>query len=419
MIKKLRIKFVMTAFLSVLAVLVVLVGGINISNYVHVVNDSDKVLRILADNDGVFPDRMIHEGGEFGQPVPPEARRGERIDSPELAFETRFFSVRYDADGNVICTDVERVSAVSEDMAAELSDRALSGHSASGFIGDYRYIITGVSDGGELVIFCDRGASLANFRSFRNISMILSALSLLILGAVIYFISGRAVRPVAEANEKQKRFISDAGHEIKTPLAIIRADADVLGMEIGEDNEWLSDMIRQTERLTELTNDLITLSRMEEGGSTLVMEETDLTRLASDVADSVVKAPAMLQNKRFTADIEDGVSIMCDRKSVYELMSILLDNAVKYCPSGKEIEFSLKSSGKKAVISVVNDTENTIDEETATHLFDRFYRTDSSRNSETGGFGIGLSVAKAITEAHHGQISAASEDGRITFTAVL
>ncbi|MBO7356815.1 MAG: HAMP domain-containing histidine kinase [Lachnospiraceae bacterium] len=409
----------MTAFLSVLAVLIVLVGGINISNYVHVVNDSDKVLRLLADNDGVFPDRMMHEGGELGQPVPPEARRGERIDSPELAFETRFFTVRYDADGNVIFTDVERVSAVSDDMASELSERALSEGTSSGFIGDYRYIITDGRDEGTLVITCDRGASLANFRSFRNISLILSVLCLLILGTIIYFISGKAVKPVLEANEKQKRFISDAGHEIKTPLAIIRADADVLGMEIGEDNEWLSDMIRQTERLTELTNNLITLSRMEEGGSTLVMEETDLSQLASDVADSVVKAPAMLQNKKFTADIEDGVRIVCDRKTVYELMSILLDNAVKYCPSGKEIGFSLKPSGKKALISVTNDTENPMDEETVAHLFDRFYRADSSRNSESGGFGIGLSVAKAIAEAHHGQISAASEDGKITFTAVL
>ncbi len=420
MIRKLRIKFVMTAFLSVLAVLVVLVGGINVSNYAHVVNDSDKVLGILADNDGSFPDRMMHEGGEFAQPIPPDARRVERIDSPELAFETRFFSVRYDSDGNVINTDVERVSAVSDDLAAELSGRALSGNASLGFIGDYRYIITGSGEGGKLVIFCDRGASLANFRSFRNISLVLSFFSLLILGVIIYFVSGKAVKPVAEANEKQKRFISDAGHEIKTPLAIIRADADVLGMEIGEDNEWLSDMVRQTERLTELTNDLITLSKMEEGGSTLVMEDTDLSKLVSDAADSALKAPVLLQKIDYSEDIEEGVRIVCDRKSVYELMSILLDNAVKYCPPEGKIGLSLRSSGKRAVISVTNDTEDNMDDEAISHVFDRFYRTDSSRNSESGGFGIGLSVAKAVAEAHHGQISAqASGDKKITFTAVL
>jgi signal transduction histidine kinase len=420
MIRRLRLKFIMTAFLSVLAVLVVLVGGINISNYVKVVADSDKVLKILADNDGVFPDRMMgHGAGNPVQSKPPEERRGERIDSPEIAFETRYFTVRYDSDGNVINVDTERVSAVSEDMAAELAGRVAGREGTEGFIGEYRYLSTLTSDGESLVIFCDRGASLANFRSFRNSSVILSLLTLIVTGVIIYFVSGLAVRPVAEAYDKQKRFISDAGHEIKTPLAVIKADAEVLGMETGEDNEWLSDISRQTDRLTELTNDLITLSRMEEGSAVMVMEETDVSALAYDAADSV-KALAVIQNKELTSELEDGVRITCDRKSVYELMSILLDNAVKYCPEGGKIGFTLRSNGKKALISVSNDTNDKISDEVLDHVFDRFYRTDSSRNSETGGFGIGLSMARAITEAHNGRITAKSEgDSRITFTVII
>ena len=371
MIRKLRLKFIMTSFLSAMAVLVVLVGGINISNYLNVVKDS------------------------------------------------RYFTVRYDSDGNVTSVDTKRVSAVSEDMAIELAGRVSDDGNSEGFIGEYRYLCKSSSDGEKLVIFCDRGASLANFRNFRNNSIILSLLTLLVVGVFIYIVSGVAVRPVAEAYDKQKRFISDAGHEIKTPLAIIKADAEVLGMETGEDNEWLSDIAKQTDRLTELTNDLITLSRMEEGSSVLVMEETDFSKLAADAVDSI-KSLAMIRNRMFTSEIEEGVHITCDRKAVYELISILLDNAVKYCPEEKQISFRLYTSGKQAVIKVTNDTEDVMEKAMLDRVFDRFYRTDSSRNSETGGFGIGLSVARAIAEAHHGQITVTSEGDRsITFTVVI
>ena len=419
MIKKLRIKFVMTAFLSVLAVLVILVGGINISNYIHVVNESDKVLRILSDNGGRFPEREPEGSVRTGEEPPPGAGHGARIDSPELAFETRFFTVTLSAGGDIVKVDTDKVYSVSEETAVRMADDVMRSGKESGFVYDYRYLVSETSEGGRLVIFSDRGASLANFRSFRNASMIISLLGLLVIGSIIYLISGKAVRPIEEAGEKQKRFISDAGHEIRTPLAIIRADADVLATELGEESEWITDIIRQTGRLSNLTNDLIALSKMEEGRSVLVTEDTDLSAMADDAVDSV-KAPALIRKLNLTSDIESGVHVKCDKKAVYELMSILLDNAVKYCPEGGGISFLLASKGRKAVISVENDTDESIDEESVKHLFDRFYRTDASRNSGTGGFGIGLSVALAVTEAHKGRISAEiPREGRIRFTAVL
>ncbi len=419
MIKKLRIKFIMTAFFSAFVVLIVLVGGINISNYVHVLRDSDKVLKILADNGGTFPDRMLHSEAGAIPGEPPRMMQAERIDSPEIAFETRFFTVEYSLSGEAVRTDTDKISAVSEETAVSLADKVLSGGQKSGFIYDYRYMISDTPEGGRLVIFCDRGAALAGFRNFRNTSVVISLIGLLAIGCVIYFISGKAVRPIEEAGEKQKRFISDAGHEIKTPLSIIRADADVLGMELGEDNEWISDIVKQTERLTLLTNDLISLSKMEEGAESLYMEEMDISALAEDVADSA-KAPSITRGITFVSDIEDGVRITCDKKKVYELMSILLDNALKYCPEGGNVSWSLSSKGKKAVIRVTNDLSEAMDKETVRHLFDRFYRADSSRNSESGGFGIGLSVARAVAEAHKGRItSELSGDRKIIFTAIL
>ena len=418
MIRKLRLKFVMTALISVLAVLLVLVGGINVINYGRVLREADELLHILSDNGGMFPDRMIPGSGDFVPAAPPDMGFNNRIGSPEIVFETRFFSVKYDSEGNVLHVDTDRVSAVSEDTALEYASSVLGKNKTSGFVGDYRYLVSDPFGTGKQVVFCDRGASLSNFRSFRNISLIGSVLSLIIIGIIIYLISGRAVRPVAEAHEKQKRFVSDAGHEIKTPLAIIKADADVLSMDCGEDNEWIADILKQTDRLTCLTNDLITLSKMEEGRDTLVKEETDVSKLAEDAADSF-KALAISGNKEFSSDIVPGVLINCDKKSVYELMNILLENAVKYCPEGRNISFKLSSEGKKALISVTNDLEKSMDKEVLERLFDRFYRADSSRNSETGGFGIGLSVARAIAEAHNGHIFASSEGMSVTFTAVL
>ena len=402
MIRKLRLRFAFTGIISVLVVLVVLVGGINVFNYRKVVSDSDAVLMMLSDNNGQFPDMMRHPE-DRGRGDDPFGGR-ERIDSPEIAFETRYFTAVIGIDGTVGMVDTGRISAISDEDAAEYAMRVSSSGKTKGFIGEYRYSVKPADDGSTLVIFYDCGASLANFRSFLRISVIISVITLIIISVAIFLISGKAVKPVAESYEKQKRFITDAGHEIKTPLAIINADAEVLEMDIGEDNEWLTDIRKQTQRLTELTNDLVFLSKMEESSSTLMKEKIDLTKTAREVSESF-KAVSVTGGKNFICDIDDGISISGDRKSIEELMSILLDNAVKYCPEKKTVTFKVYRNNKNAVIEVKNDTETDIPQEEMEHFFERFYRADKSRNSETGGHGIGLSMAKAIVSANGGKIT--------------
>ncbi|MBR6879914.1 MAG: HAMP domain-containing histidine kinase [Clostridiales bacterium] len=410
MIRKLRIKFALSAIISVLLVLILLVGGINLFNYRKIVSDSDRVLEILADNRGRFPDPVMREG-------PPGRRDNDRIDSPELSFETRYFSVAFDEDGSILFTNTGMIFAVSPEVAEEYAKEVMDSGRSKGFIGDYRYTSVSYGDGTDMVIFTDCGPSLANFRNFRNVSLIISAVCLFIVGIAVSLISGKAVRPVAESYEKQRRFITDAGHEIKTPLAIINADSDVLMTDIGEDNEWLNDIRKQTERLTELTNELVLLTKMEEGSSSLVMERIDLSSLADDQADSFMVL-ASAGNKELVKDIDPDISINGDKKAIYELLSILLDNAVKYCPEGKTITVSCRKDEKYARIEVANDTQDDIKEDSLNDLFDRFYRTDASRNSETGGHGIGLSIAKAIVEAHRGRITASKDKPySIRFTA--
>ena len=234
--------------------------------------------------------------------------------------------------------------------------------------------------------------------------------------AFFRLLSGRIIKPVAESYEKPKRFITDAGHELKTPLTVIDADAEILSMDLGE-NEWLTDIQTQTRRLAELTNDLILLSRMEEDRAPVAMIEFPISDLAEEMVRSF-QALARTQEKTFTSRIEPMLSYKGDEKSLRQLLSILLDNALKYSEPGGTISLELGRQGKNLHLTVYN-TCPVMEREHLAHLFDRFYRTDSSRNSQTGGYGLGLSIAAAITAAHRGRISASTEDGhslRITVT---
>ena len=417
MIRKLRIRLILTTMLAVLLVLIVLMGGINLFNYRQVISESDDILSLLHENGGAF--MLPPDGMEPVDPIPPSEREGRngfirfdegRIHSKELAYETRYFSVLLSSDGKIIHTDTKFISAISEKTANEYAQRVFKKGSISGFIGDYRYLVGNEGpDGNRLIIFRDCGASLANFRNFRNISIVVSLICLLVVGTLVFFASGRVIRPVAESYEKQKRFITDAGHEIKTPLAIITADADVLEMDNdgGSENEWLSDIKLQVSRLSALTQDLISLSKMEETDTTLNMTDLDLSSLTRTQANSFT-AVATAGNKTISSLIDENVHIQGDKKAIDSLLSIVLDNAVKYSPENGHIDVRLTRARKGALLEVINDTKETLTEEECRNMFERFYRTDSSRNSQTGGHGIGLSLARAIVEKHRGRISATS-----------
>jgi len=226
------------------------------------------------------------------------------------------------------------------------------------------------------------------------------------------------MKPVQESYEKQKSFITDAGHEIKTPLTIIDADATILEMDCGEDNEWIQDIRAQVRRLTDLTKDLIFLSRMEEERPQVQKIDFPLSEVLTETAQSF-QSLAKVQNKTFTIDVEPMLSICGDEKAITQLVSILLDNAVKYSDDNGAISLKAFSKGRNVCVEVYNTAEEVNTSELG-RLFDRFYRADKSRNSETGGYGIGLSIARAVTEAHGGKITATSEDGKsLTITAVL
>ena len=224
---------------------------------------------------------------------------------------------------------------------------------------------------------------------------------------LVIVLSKKIVKPVIESYEKQKRFITDAGHEIKTPLTVIDADAEVLEMDCG-DNEWLKDIRKQTAKLKDLTNNLIYLSRMEENQDKVVMIDFPISDIVEETAASF-QALAVTQEKRFDCEIEPMLTCYGNEQNIQRLLEILLDNALKYSNAGGHISVKLKKNGKGIILSVYNTAEH-VSKENISHIFERFYRLDESRNSKTGGYGIGLSIANAIVQAHKGKITAETED---------
>lgn len=396
MIKKLKIKFIALAMIAVCVLLTVIVAGMNIINYNAVVSEADRTLKLLSQNKGSFPD-MENKTGRLPHGM-----------SPEAPYESRYFSVLLNDDGEVVYTETSKIVSVDSGTAKDYAQSAIRKSGSKGFVEKYRYV-SYTDSSGTHIIFLDCGRKLDSFYTFLYASIGMALLGLIVVFFVIFFFAGKILRPVSESYEKQKRFITDAGHEIKTPLTIINANVDVLEMELGENNECLEDIQFQTKRLTSLTNDLVMLTRMEENDS-MQMIDFPVSEIVEDTA-MPFRTLAESQSKELILNIQPSLAMKGNGKAIIQLVSILIDNALKYSPCKSTIAVNMEQHSKNIILSVFNTTEEEIPKEALPHVFDRFYRTDASRNSETGGHGIGLSVAKAIVTAHNGRIQASSPDG--------
>ena len=422
MIKRLRRKLIVACMVSLAIVLTAILGGVNLMNYTKVVSDADAILSLLDANGGAFPKNLDKQeeqsAGDIlpdNAPVGKKGPFGQRVMSPETPYESRFFSVLLGEDGQVLRTDTGQIAAVDEEDAVLYAQNVSASGRDSGFLGDYRYLLCKDAQG-SLIIFLDCGRSLSSFRMTLLASVLLALLGLLSVLILLLILSRRIVRPVAESYEKQKQFITDAGHELKTPMTIISADVDLAEMECGE-NQWISDIRRQAQRLAGLTNGLIYLSRMEEEQPQLQFIDFPLSDVAEEMAQSF-QALAKSQGKEFSLHIQPMLSFTGDEKAIRQLLSILLDNALKYSPTDGQLELGLEKQGKNIVLTVSNTSAQPVDPDKLPRLFDRFYRTDQSRSNQTGGYGLGLSIARSIVLAHKGKIRAESPDGG-TLTLII
>ena len=387
MIRKLKLKMILLSGVALLILLTMTVIGVNIFAYRSLIKDADKALE-FALHEYIAPDNS---------PPPPK-------DTEDVSFEHRYFYVLLSYGGDVITVDTTGLPTVNEDGAVSLA-MEISDKTKNGFLYDYRYSVTEVQDG-KLIIMLDCGQIHEIVATFILTSTIIAATAFTLAMVVISILAKRILRPISESYEKQRRFIMDAGHEIKTPLTVINANVDLLMMDM-EDNEALSDIKQQTERLTALTNDLIMLSKMGEERKNEIKVDFPLSEVVMEAASSF-DAPARAAGKVINKRVTPLLSMTGDMRSISHLVSILMDNAVKYSPENSEINISLSKYGKTALLTVENTTDFVIERDVLPRLFDRFYRADPSRNSRSGGYGIGLSMAEAIVNAHSGKIFAVS-----------
>lgn len=407
MIKELRRKFMVVAMCSMFAVLTVIMGIFQAVSYLRMTDDADHLTGMIADNGGKFP-APVPGGGPGKRPKPAGQGAVPKGMSPETPYVTRYFSVMFDEEGKIGATELSSIAAISGDMAEQYARRARSSGRKKGFVDIYRYRCADKEDG-ELVIFLDCHNELEAYRNNVFIMLSVSLIGLLAVFLLVVLFSNVVFRPVAESYSKQKRFITDASHEIKTPLTIIDANIEVIEMENGE-SPWTKSVRNQVKRLTLLTQQMVTLSRLDEANEKTPQEEFSITDAVEESAEPFYVLADKKGNKLLLR-LEKNILFTGNRKDICQMVRILLDNAVKYSLPDSEIAVSLERKGRKIYLKVYNQTEE-IPQGNLDILFERFYLLDGSRNSETSGTGIGLSIARAIVAAHKGKITAFSADGK-------
>ena len=412
MIYRLQRRFILICTVSVLTVIALVFGVILVLNISSMNRNMDMLADRVSEGGGRFP-------GSFGEMMPHDKkppRNEQNFDfiTPETPFSTRHFTVFFDKKGKVDQTFTESIYAIDEDTAIEYAQKVMDSGEERGWMSNYRYKVFS-AEMGYGVVFVDGSMSRsAMMQSMTIAGIVLLGCAALVL-ILIFLLSKKAVKPIAESYEKQKQFVTDANHELKTPLTLILTNLDIAEAELGK-NEWLDDIRSEGHRMAELVNQLVALSRMDEEGQQMNITEVSLGVLVADTV-SEFEPLAKDRGKALTASIDKEITCFGDEALLHRLVGILMDNAIKYCDQGGEISVTLHR-GRRVVLTVEN-TYSAVGEIELHRLFDRFYRADKARKF-TGGYGVGLSMAKAIVEKHKGEITAYKKDStHIGFKAVL
>lgn len=433
MVKQLQKKFIISAMLAVTILLVVLIGGINVFNYLTTRGDNDRLMEMLcysfetstkwnADTtDNTQPPQNINgtqqnttdaSGNQNDTDFPPQDNGTKPPDDKKnngfgrhdknAVDSARYAAVAIDKNGNIIRTDVTHISSLTEEEATAITEALKNTASGTGTYSGFQYRISETKRAeGKVIILLDNGMQISSFFTVLFISVGAGIFGWLMMLLLVILLSRKTIAPVARSIEKQKQFVTNAGHEIKTPLAIILANTDAMELHNGE-NKWSKNIRAQTLRLSGLMQNLLMLAKMDESSTKLPMCEFDISTAAEDTVGAFIE-PAALKGIMIEQNIKKGIRLNGNRDSIVQLMTVLLDNAVKYTESGGVIRAELYGNEKNITLSIANTCEPIDHPE---KLFDRFYRGDSARTQKNGGYGIGLSVAQAIAELHKGSITA-------------
>ena len=372
---------------------------------------ADSVLEVVLDYEGSVPESL--------RKLPDDAHA-----TVEDVFDAQYFVMYVDADGTVAKSNLDGIATVQDRQAAELARQVLSRWETGGpsrergNIGAFRYRVREQDDGSLAIGFLDRAAeSGSNRTSILSVSLISFGVT---VGVTLLFalLSKRIVEPIVRSQQVQRQFVVDAGHDLRTPVSIISADADVLAMDIGADNEWLQDIKTQVSVMSELTESLIVLTRAS--GKIQRDDIVDVGELVQDTVGAFRSRSLTEGHELVLEKIEKGVQLRGNRQYLTRMVGALVDNALKYSSEGAPICVAVEKHVRQVEIRVSNAVDD-VDPAEVRHWFERFYQSDKSRNHDAGGFGIGLAMVRAVAEAHGGKAKAVASPGRdaVTFSVSL
>lgn len=402
MIKKLRWKFIAVAMISIIVVLMAIIGTITLINYNKTVDNIDKVLTVLVDNDGKFngldfgDDNLENTDGNNNKDnLNPPKDYGEF--TKETPYWTRFFSVKFTNSNPDPAVDTSMIASVSKEEAINMAKETIDSNSMIGFYGAYRYKVK-IADDFKLVVFVDCTKEMRSIRYFVFTGTWISLVGIIAVFIIVFIFSKIVFNPVKRTYDKQKRFVTNAAHELKTPLTIISANNELIDAEYNSLDETQA-IDKQVKKLTIMINNLTLLSKLDEEDKNVdLKEKVDLTKLSNDLIESF-KVIFESRNIKFNFFVDDNCYIKGNTNLISQLLSLLIDNANKYALT--YINFEVRIVGKGVELKTSNDAD--IDEKNPNLLLERFYRNDKARGKIEGS-GIGLSVVNEIVKLHKGTI---------------
>ncbi len=422
MMKQIRRRFIRIALLALTLAMILVAGAINTVHLIGTLSELHTTLSYLVENERLFIEKN-QSGTDYGNDEKSKGRgkgKGNTATSDGVyqfgqkehnhgmktkLEESRYFIAVQKPDGELTLGAGSKESEYTESEMLAIAEGIFASGGSSGFTENYLYEVIESADGALTAVCLNCETKISEVLSLALISLCACAAGILLAWFLVALLSRRAIKPMMDNIEQQKRFITDAGHELKTPLTVISANMDVLSMDIGQ-NEWVQGTQKQVANMRKLVSELVYLSRMDEADSHLEKSLVDISKAAQDIAGQF-EGMAEWGGKNLMLSIEDDIKISGDEATLRRLISTLCENAVKHAPEDSDIQISLAQSGKSAVFTTENAMKEPLGEEAMNHLFDRFYRGDESRSKEeNSGFGIGLSIARAITEKHGGSVKA-------------
>lgn len=423
---KLQRKFILVTALAFISVILIVGGFMYLASLFATRNEIHEIIDYIIENDGDIMESYN------GYNIPESADRDEgdsssffdnifgygnwMNESKEFPYSIRYFAVLLDEDSNVVSVKTSHIAAVEEESAVRYADRAINSSFSFGRIENYYYQVAERKNGGTIVVYLESRRQMDAIGRVLYYAIVLIAFGSVLTILFVFLFSKKIVRRELARKEMQDRFLTNASHELKTPLAVIKANTEVEQMISGE-NEWNISTMQQVERMTGLIQNLISIVRAEERENEEPVTDIDISSLVKETADSF-RSVAKHGGKQLVYDIEENIECRMSEADVRQLVLLFIDNAVKYCDDEGTVTIALRSKVRSVRLLVSNSYAEGAGIDYS-RFFERFYRKDESHNIEKGGYGVGLSIAESVVQKYHGKINVEWKDGIITFVCTF